>query len=1136
MPQPADGTSSSHFACVRALFERAWQLPPAERAAFVAQQAMNDPALQCAVLELLAQAGTAKTAVGIDAARQFLADLADLAATCGPNATTTGPDRVQSTATYELLNKLSQAPKLDTSRYALEAEVGKGGMGVVMRIHDQHLNRRLAMKVLLDRGTPQDADDQQMAHQLLGRFLEEAQVSSQLDHPGVVPVHELGLDQAGKVYFTMRLVKGGTASDAFADAFAQQHGWTLTKALEIVLKVCDTMSYAHDKGVLHRDLKPSNVMVGKFGEVYVMDWGLAKVLGQADRHDVRIQPEAALPVSRLDTARQRDAASDTASSVVTMGGAKLGTPSYMSPEQARGEALDARADVYAIGAMVYELVTGCAPYTAPGVKKLAYRILDDVAVGPPRRIEEFAKAVPAELVAIIDKAMQRDRERRYASTAGLAADLRAFLGSQVVSAYRTGALVELRLWVRRNKALAASLAAAVLILVAGIAGTLWLANENAVLAAAETAAKETVQRTAVQLAATVRNFNQLSADVLYRRTIGNEKELWPAWPDKVESMERWLRDDCGKLLAMAPAIRRTVDELRGQSLPWTPEQVEADRRLHPRFAEFELLTKQVASLRYAQAIRSGQQQLVVPELSPMQQALDVKALNALAWPRVAPKAADRTVWGEEALGLAAVRAAVLKDGRGSQYLDTLAWALLANGQDAEAKAKGAEALADAPDQEQAEYVGYQRELGAAIDDAASILGKAEVTLTELTTQVGERRTWLFATTAAGEAARFLYETLTELLGKLSSLAQKEKVDVEQRLRWAREVAAVCKVHPLAKVTWAAAREAIGKADGVVASSLYSGASIPLPDAAVIGLVPIGMNPVTKLWEFYELRSAWDGKQGLGEIAIPMHEADGSIEVTGTTGIVFTLLPGGAVTLGSQGEDEDAPHYDAQRLDNETLHPVTLSPFFLARHELTQGQWERLWTWDAELRAPSQYKTGAKIDGEKITLANPVEQVDWPMSDTLLTRHGMVLPTEAQWEYGCRGGTTTVWNVDFEQLQKVANVADAAAKTFAQQWRCEQWHDGHAVHAPVGTFAANAFGLHDVHGNVLEWCRDWYGDYGSERAGDGLRSVGSSPVDRSYRGGSFNFSAFDARSAYRIYNTLSARGCNLGLRPARLITY
>ncbi|MBL8734406.1 MAG: serine/threonine protein kinase, partial [Planctomycetes bacterium] len=348
------------------------------------------------------------------------------------------PDRVHATATDELLTKLAKSPKLDTERFVVEGEVGKGGMGAVYAIRDQHLNRRLAMKLLLDHGTPQDQEEEALAHQLLGRFLEEAQVSSQLDHPGVVPVHELGLDQHGKVWFTMRLVKGRTASEVFANAYAQEEGWTLTKALEVVLKVCDTMAYAHDKGVLHRDLKPSNVMVGRFGEVYVMDWGLAKVTGQADRHDLRIRPEALTSASRLDTARKHDAEHDTSSSVVTMDGAKLGTPSYMSPEQARGEALDGRADVYSIGAMLYELVTGRAPYTSPGVRKPAYRILDDVGEGPPKAIEEIQKGVPAELVAIVKKAMAREREQRYADTIALAADLRAFLGTQVVSAYRTG--------------------------------------------------------------------------------------------------------------------------------------------------------------------------------------------------------------------------------------------------------------------------------------------------------------------------------------------------------------------------------------------------------------------------------------------------------------------------------------------------------------------------------------------------------------------------------------------------------------------------------------------------------------------------------------------------------------------------
>ena len=386
-------------------------------------------------------------------------------------------DRVQSTATGELLRKLAVAPKLDEARYTLETEIGKGGMGVVMRIHDQHLNRRLAMKVLLERGEPRDDEERRLVHQLLGRFLEEAQVTSQLDHPGVVPVHELGLDQRGKVYFTMRLVKGRTANEVFADAREETNDWTTTRALEVILKVCDTMAYAHDKGVLHRDLKPANVMVGRFGEVYVMDWGLAKVLGQSDRHDLRIATQPGTGASVLATARQRDSEGETGSSVVSMDGQQLGTPSYMAPEQARSEELDQRADVYSIGAMIYELLTGRAPYTVPGARQPAYRVLNDVVDGPPKRIEDLQKGVPAELVAIVERAMARERGDRYANVLDLAADLRAFLAQRVVRAYRTGALVEIHLWVRRNRGLAAAVAVAALTLVAGTLGTLSFARQ-----------------------------------------------------------------------------------------------------------------------------------------------------------------------------------------------------------------------------------------------------------------------------------------------------------------------------------------------------------------------------------------------------------------------------------------------------------------------------------------------------------------------------------------------------------------------------------------------------------------------------------------------------------------------------------
>ncbi len=372
------------------------------------------------------------------------------------------PARPSTPATAERLQRLAARAQPAEERYRLEGEVGRGGMGAVLRAWDHDLGRPLAMKVILGKGVEPSGATPSVDADVLQRFLDEAQITGQLDHPGVVPVHELGVDSNGRVYFTMRLVKGQTAEEVFKLAHDGRDGWSITRALEVILKMCDTLAYAHGKGVIHRDLKPSNVMVGRFGEVYVMDWGLAKVLGQADQRDLRIRPENTSAHSRVRTDRSREAESNPDSPLLTVDGAVVGTPCYMPPEQARGEVerLDERSDVYGVGAMLYTLLTGRQPYLEPGQKASPYAILRWVVDGPPVALRKLTREVPGELAAICDKAMARDLDQRYASAAELAEDLRAYLERRVVRAYRTGAWAEAKAWIKRNRRFAIALAVA----------------------------------------------------------------------------------------------------------------------------------------------------------------------------------------------------------------------------------------------------------------------------------------------------------------------------------------------------------------------------------------------------------------------------------------------------------------------------------------------------------------------------------------------------------------------------------------------------------------------------------------------------------------------------------------------------
>jgi len=315
-------------------------------------------------------------------------------------------------------------------------------MGEIILCVDPDLDRQVVMKRML----PATAADPK----LRARFIDEARITGQLEHPNIVPVHELGPESTGRTYFTMKLVKGQSLAAALQAARKAKEPPPLSEMLEIFQKVCDGVAFAHSRGVIHRDLKPANIMVGHFGEVLVMDWGLAKVVGRDD-----VSAEEAVRSSRSD--------SDI---LHTLAGSVLGTARYMSPEQAAGDtqALDHRSDIYSLGVILYEMLTLRHPVEGATSREVVAKVRTGAIV--PIEDQDLSRPVARELAAVVTKCLATSPEDRYQSAGDLRKDIDLFLAGRSVSAAPDTFAQAIAKLIKRNKPISAAVATAAVVIAA----------------------------------------------------------------------------------------------------------------------------------------------------------------------------------------------------------------------------------------------------------------------------------------------------------------------------------------------------------------------------------------------------------------------------------------------------------------------------------------------------------------------------------------------------------------------------------------------------------------------------------------------------------------------------------------------
>jgi serine/threonine-protein kinase len=529
--------------------------------------------------------------------------------------------------------------------FELHEEIGRGGMGCVLRGRDIELDRDIAVKVLLD---------SHASHaELSQRFAEEARIAGQLQHPGLAPVYQRGQLADGRPYFTMKLVRGQTLAALLGQR--GDAGQDLPRLLKVFEQVCQALAYAHSRGVIHRDLKPANVMVGAFGEVQVMDWGLAKRLASRERQ--RPETDAAPPVANAP-----------GSPAHTQAGSVLGTPAYMAPEQARGEVvrLDERADVFGLGAMLCEILTGLPPYIGPNSEQVHDQAVRAQLAGAFARLDRCGS--DAELVSLCRRCLAAEVDHRPRDAGVLARELTAYLESvqqrlkqaELAAAEARARVVEERKRRRLTMALAGSV---LLTLLLGVGGYTWLERQRAQRRAATAHSVETAlgRASLVRGQAALAAVGDLSAWVEAQAEVKRAQDLLkqgeadPALRERVQTLAEELqrgREAAQRRADDAAAERRLVTALekirgdRGEHF----DLKRADRAYAREFRTFgldlDLVEPKEAGLRLARREATAEIAAALDEWCVIRRILQRRRQQVPSWQRLSEVArlADPEPW------------------------------------------------------------------------------------------------------------------------------------------------------------------------------------------------------------------------------------------------------------------------------------------------------------------------------------------------------------------------------------------------------------------------------------------------------------------------------------------------------------